>query len=81
MKQLNRMTGETPLRGTAQRKFWILLSVALLALLTWGGTVSAATLAERIKPEPGVLIVAVGDETPASEGRPATRRYSVGNRR
>ena len=67
MKQLNRMTGETPLRGTAQRKFWILLSVALLALLTWGGTVSAATLAERIKPEPGVLIVAVGDETPASE--------------
>ena len=67
MKQLNRMTGEAPRRGTAQRKFWILLSVALFALLTWGGTVSAATLAERIKPEPGVLIVAVGDETPASE--------------
>jgi S1-C subfamily serine protease len=67
MKHLDRMTGETPLRGTAQRKLWILLSVALLALLTWGGTVSAATLAERIKPEPGVLIVAVGDGTPASE--------------
>jgi S1-C subfamily serine protease len=67
MKQLSRMTGEAPLQGTAQRKLWILLSVALLALLTWGGTVSAATLAERIKPEPGVLIVAVGEETPASE--------------
>ena len=37
MKQLNRMTGETPLRGTAQRKLWILLSVALFALLTWAG--------------------------------------------
>ena len=67
MKHLDRMTGETPLRGTAQRKLWILLSVALFALLTLGGTVSAATLAERIKPEPGVLIVAVGDGTPASE--------------
>ena len=67
MEQLSRMTGDAPLRGRAHRKYWILPMVALLALLTWGGTVSAATLAERIKPEPGVLIVAVGDETPASE--------------
>ena len=67
MKQLNRENGDTPLRGRAHRKFWILLTVAILALLAWGGTVSAASLAERIKPEPGVLIVAVGDETPASE--------------
>lgn len=67
MEQLSRMTGDSPLRGRAHRKYWILPMVALLALLTWGGTVSAATLAERIKPEPGVLIVAVGDETPASE--------------
>ena len=67
MEQLSRMTGDSQLRGRAHRKFWILLTVAMLALLTWGGTVSAATLAERIKPEPGILIVAVGDETPASE--------------
>ncbi|MCY4409591.1 MAG: PDZ domain-containing protein [Caldilineaceae bacterium] len=66
MKQLTRKTGDTPLRGRAHRKFWILLTVAMLALLAWGGTVSASSLAERIKPEPGVLIVAVGDETPAS---------------
>lgn len=67
MEQFRRMYLVKPLRGAARGKHWIILSVALLALLTLSGTVSAATMSERIKPEPGVLIVAVADETPASE--------------
>ena len=51
----------------AKRKLWVVISLVLLASLVLGGTASAASLSERIKPEPGVLIVAVGEETPASE--------------
>ena len=51
----------------ANRKLWLLLSASLLLLLAWGGTASAATLEERVKPEPGVLLVAIGEQTPASE--------------
>ena len=51
----------------ANRKLWLLLSTSLLLLLAWGGTASAATMNERVKPEPGVLLVAIGEETPASE--------------
>lgn len=49
------------------RKLWLALSATLLLLLAWSGTASAAALEERVKPEPGVLIVAIGEETPASE--------------
>ena len=67
MRQQIRMTGTIPSPNVSKRKLGVLVSVALLALLALAGTASAASLSERIKPEPGVLIVAVGEETPASE--------------
>lgn len=67
MKQRIRTASRIPSPDLSQRKLWVLISVTLLALLAMGGTASAAPLSERIKPEPGVLIVAVGEETPASE--------------
>ncbi len=67
MKQRIQTASRIPSPDLSQRKLWVLISVTLLALLAMGGTASAAPLSERIKPEPGVLIVAVGEETPASE--------------
>ena len=57
-------------KGSTRTKTWLVLSlalVALLALLAWGGLASAAELADHPKPEPGVLIAAVGEETAAAE--------------
>ena len=67
MRQPNQTTGERTSQSAANRKIWLVLSVTLLALLALGGTASAQSITERVKPEPGVLIVAVGEETPASE--------------
>ncbi len=67
MNQRTQMARAIPSPRIDKQKLWLLISVALLASLVLGGTASAATLSERIKPEPGVLIVAVGEETPASE--------------
>ena len=67
MRNLRQTVSKRPASGAAKRKIWVVISLVLLASLTLGGTVSAASLSERIKPEPGVLIVAVGEETPASE--------------
>lgn len=46
---------------------WLALPLALLAFLAWGGSVSAAELAEHPKPEPGILITGVGADGPAAE--------------
>jgi len=67
MRQPRLTTRESTSQRAANRRIWLLLSVTLLALLALGGTASAQSMAERVKPEPGVLIVAVGEETPASE--------------
>ena len=67
MKQFVRRSSETLAIGSGKRRAWLVLSVALLALLAWGVPVSAAELDERTKPEPGVLIVGVGEEMPAAE--------------
>ncbi len=67
MRQPRGTTGERTSQRAANRRIWLVLSVALLALLALGGTASAQSMTERVKPEPGVLIVAVGEETPASE--------------
>ena len=66
------MTGFTPriksfVKGSTRPKTWLVLSLALVALLAWGGLASAAELADHPKPEPGVLIAAVGEETAAAE--------------
>ena len=67
MKQYMRMYAGTLAAPAARRRLWIVLSVALLALLALAGPVSAASPAERIKPDPGVLITAVGLDMPAAE--------------
>ena len=67
MRQPRLTTGERTSQRATNRKIWLVLSVTLLALLALGGTASAQSMTERVKPEPGVLIVAVGEETPASE--------------
>ena len=67
MSNHSQTTGKKPASNAAKRKLWVVISVVLLASLALGGTASAASLSERIKPEPGVLIVAVAEETPASE--------------
>lgn len=67
MRQPGLTTSERTSQRAANRKIWLVLSVTLLALLALGGTASAQSTTERVKPEPGVLIVAVGEETPASE--------------
>lgn len=66
MKRFMRRAGESFSKGAGGRRLWLALSVTLLALLAWGGSVSAASLSERVKPEPGVLITAVGEEMPAA---------------
>lgn len=67
MSNLSQTTRKRPASNAAKRKLWIVVSVVLLASLALGGTASAASLSERTKPEPGVLIVAVAEDTPASE--------------
>lgn len=67
MRQPSLTTGGRISQRAPNRKIWLVLSVTLLALLALGGTASAQSMTERVKPEPGVLIVAVGEETPASE--------------
>ncbi|MYC96970.1 MAG: PDZ domain-containing protein [Caldilineaceae bacterium SB0661_bin_32] len=67
MRQPRLTTSESTSQRAANRRIWLLLSVTLLALTALGGTASAQSMTERVKPEPGVLIVAVGEETPASE--------------
>ena len=67
MKRLMRVNGETLANGAGKRRLWVILSVALLALMALGGPVSAASPEERTKPQPGVLITAVGEEMPAAE--------------
>lgn len=67
MRQPGLTTSERTSQKAANRKIWLVLSVTLLALLALGRTASAQSMTERVKPEPGVLIVAVGEETPASE--------------
>ncbi len=67
MRQPRLTTRERTWQRAANRKIWLVISAALLGLLAFGGTASAQSMTERVKPEPGVLIVAVGEETPASE--------------
>ncbi len=67
MKNTDQLTTIRPSQWVARRQTWTVLSLALLLLLVWGGTAAAATAEERIKPEPGVLIVSVANETPAAE--------------
>ena len=67
MRNLRQTISKRPAPDAAKRKLWAVISLVLLASLALGGTASAASLSERIKPEPGVLIVAVAEETPASE--------------
>ena len=67
MKRLMRVNGETLANGAGKRRLWVILSVALLALMALGGPVSAASPEERTKPQPGVLITAVGEDMPAAE--------------
>ncbi len=67
MSNLSQTTSKRPASNAARRKLWVVISVVLLASLALGGTASASSLSERIKPEPGVLIVAVAEETPAFE--------------
>ncbi len=67
MESTNQLTKIRLTHSFPRRQTWTVLSLALLLLLVWGGTAAAATLEERIKPEPGVLIVSVANETPAAE--------------
>ncbi|MYH61247.1 MAG: PDZ domain-containing protein, partial [Caldilineaceae bacterium SB0675_bin_29] len=67
MRNLGRTISKRPASDAAKRKLWVVISLVLLASLVLGGTASASSVSERIKPQPGVLIVAVGEETPASE--------------
>ncbi len=67
MKNTDQLTKIRLQKRFARRQTWTVLSLALLLLLVWGGTAAAATGEERIKPEPGVLIVSVANETPAAE--------------
>ncbi len=67
MRNLGRTISKRPASDAAKRKLWVVISLVLLASLVLGGSASAASVSERIKPQPGVLIVAVGEETPASE--------------
>ena len=67
MRILTQTISRRPASDAAKRKLLVVISLVLLTSLALGGTASAASLSERIKPEPGVLIVAVAEETPASE--------------
>lgn len=57
----------TLVNGPGRRLLYLVPSTALLALLFMSGSVSAATLPQRIQPQPGVPIGAVSAETPAAE--------------
>ena len=47
---------------------WLMLPLALLTLFVWSGSVSAAQLVDdHPKPDPGVLIVDVDEDSPAAE--------------
>lgn len=67
MQHPNHLTKKGLPQRAVRRKTWTVLPLALLLLLVWGGTALAETSEERIKPEPGVLIVSVATETPADE--------------
>lgn len=67
MQQYAQKAGARPAQTRVKRKFSMVLSLALLAILAFSGTVSAASPDERVKPEPGVLITGVGARTPAAE--------------
>ncbi len=46
---------------------WLVLPLALLALFIWSGSVLAAQRTDHPKPDPGVLIAGVGEDSPAAE--------------
>ena len=61
------MTHFTPKTVKTSAK-WLMLPLALLTLFVWSGSVSAAQLVdEHPKPDPGVLIVDVDEDSPAAE--------------
>ena len=61
------MTHCTPKTVKTSAK-WLMLPLALLTLFVWSGSVSAAQLVDdHPKPDPGVLIVGVDEDSPAAE--------------
>ena len=61
------MTHFTPKTVKTSAK-WLMLPLALLTFFVWSGSVSAAQLVdEHPKPDPGVLIVDVDEDSPAAE--------------
>jgi len=61
------MTHFTPKTVKTSAK-WLMLPLALLTLFVWSGSVSAAQLVDdHPKPDPGVLIVDVDEDSPAAE--------------